>query len=254
MKHDNKAIVITSIISVVVLIIALISLAAVNSVSPYSKNTVSVQGSATIKASPDLITVYYDIETKGQTASEARDANSKILENLTNAITKQGFKESDLQTQNFNVYPNTYWENGKQKEDGYKASHTLKIELASDKFEKVAELVDAGVDSGAGISYINFELSPEAQNQYKAEALKLASKDAKIKAESVAEGFDQNLGKLISVQVNNFGYTPWNVYSAKVSASGSAAEDTALAREAATNITPSEQEIDATVSATYKLR
>jgi uncharacterized protein YggE len=126
----------------------------------------------------------------------------------------------------------------------------LKVIVNSEETEKLGGIVDAGVDSGAGISYINFELSQESQNKYKAEAMKMAAQDAKVKAESVASGFDKKVGKLVSVGVNEFGYYPWNVYSA----SGlSIREDSAVAKETVSNIQPGEREVTARVTAVYKI-
>ncbi|HLD55265.1 MAG TPA: SIMPL domain-containing protein, partial [Candidatus Nanoarchaeia archaeon] len=101
------------------------------------------------------------------------------------------------------------------------------------------------------ISYINFELSQKLQNQYKAEAMKLAAEDARIKAEAVAEGFNKEVGDLISTSVNDFGYYPWNVYSTR---GMGVAEDYALAKVEATNIQPGEKEVTASVSATFELK
>jgi hypothetical protein len=249
MKHDNKAITITSIIAGVILIIALLALGTFSSMSPYSKNTVTVEGVANIEANPDLITVYFSIDTKANTSSLAKDMNNEIYEKLIVQLALEGFDRSELKTQSFNIYPNTYWEDGKTKDDGFIATHTLKLELSSDEFDKVSEVIDAGVNSGAGISYINFELSQELQSQYKAQALELASKDARIKADAVASGFNKKVGRLTSVQVSDFGYYPWNIYTSKASS-----EDVAIAREAVANIQPGEQDISARVSATYKLR
>jgi hypothetical protein len=165
----------------------------------------------------------------------------------------EGFDEDDIKTESYNIYENTYWEDGKTKTDGYKAIRSLKIELSSEENDKLSSIVDAGVNAGAGIGSIYFELSQEAQNTYKAEALRLASEDATIKANAIASGFDKKAGRLISVQTSNFGYYPWNVY-ASMDSSGRGSEDIALAKEAATNINPSEQDITATITATFKLR
>lgn len=248
MKKEHNAIVITSIISGVVLLIAAVALFTFQ--SPTS-NVVTVQGVSTIKATPDLITVYYTIETTGNTSAEAKNANTLIFNKLVDALTAQGFKEEDLKTESFNIYPNTYWDNGKEKQNGYKASHYLKIELSVDELDKLTSVIDAGANSGAGISYINFELTQESQNSYKAQALQLAAEDAQIKADSVAKGFGKEAGKLVSVQVSEFGYYPWNIYTSKA---GGVSEDAALARESTMNITPSEQEISASVSATFRLQ
>ncbi|HPD81752.1 MAG TPA: SIMPL domain-containing protein [Candidatus Pacearchaeota archaeon] len=251
----NNAIIITSIIAGVILIIALLALNTFNSIVPSSGKTVTVEGVATIKALPDVTSVYFTIETKGATSVEAKDANNVIYDNLIEEMLSVGFEENDVKTESYNIYENTYWEDSyrKQVTDGYKATRYLKIELSSEESDKLSDVIDAGVDAGAGISYINFELSQESQNKYKAEALKLASKDATIKADAIASGFNKEAGRLVSVQISDFGYYPWNVYSAK-SEGGMTSEDSIAAQEAATSIQPSDQDITASVTATFKLR
>lgn len=253
MVNKNSPIIITSIIAGVVLIIAILALVVFNPSYLSGKNSVTVEGASTVKALPDVISVYFTIETKGATSVEAKDANTLIYDKLVDAIILEGFTESDVKTESYTVYPNTYWENGKEKTNGYKATHYLKLELSSDESDSLSPVIDAGVGAGAGISYINFELSQTAQNTYKAEALKLASEDATIKAEAVALGFNKKVGRLLSVQVTNFGYYPWPVYAAR-SEGGVSSSDVALAKEAAMNINPSEQDITASVSATFRIR
>lgn len=255
MKKENSAIIITCIIAAVVLIIAILALNRFGSVFPSSGKTVTVEGVATVKALPDVTSVYFTIETKGTTSVEAKDANNEIYEDFVGKIVSVGFEENDIKTESYNIYENTYWDNDyrKQTTDGYKATRYLKIEISSDESDKLSDVIDAGVDAGAGISYIYFELSQESQNKYKAEALKLASEDATIKADAIASGFDKEAGRLISVQISNFGYYPWNVYTAK-GGDGMASEDSIAAQEAATNIRPSDQDITASVTATFKLR
>ena len=248
----NTAVQITIIISVVVLIIAFSTLYIFNSAVNPEKNSINVQGLATVKAMPDVISVYFNIETTGNTSEEAKDANSLILDELITELLKQGFERKNIVTENYNIYPNYEWDkDGKQIDKGFKATHSIRVEIDSEDSDKLGSIIDAGANAGAGISYINFELSQKLQNQYKAEAMKLAAEDARIKAEAVAEGFNKEVGDLISTSVNDFGYYPWNVYSTR---GMGVAEDYALAKVEATNIQPGEKEVTASVSATFELK
>jgi uncharacterized protein YggE len=113
-------------------------------------------------------------------------------------------------------------------------------------------VIDAGVDSGALLSYINFELSSAKQSEYKIAALKEAGVDAKAKAGAIAEGLGKNLGSLVSVSSSDFSYNPWNVYSARADLSaGMVAEEAKLST---TNIVPGSQEVSAVINVVYKLR
>ena len=241
---------ITLIIVIGIILLTLISIFTLTSVFSSSKDSLQVNGQSTIKAVPDLITLSYNIETKGNTSKEAEDLNSDIVNDLIYQVVQLGFEKEELKTENFNIYPEYDWQSGEQKLIGYKAVHSLKIELTLDEMNKAGDLIDAGTNAGAGISYINFELSPELEQEYKSKSIKLAAQDAKIKAEAMAEGFDKKVGKLVSVSLSEGNYySPWRMYDS-MEAGGSVT----IAKEAVANIQPSEKEITAYVSAVYKLR
>ena len=239
----NKSSEITLIIVVGAIILGLIWM---NSGGSSYNNTISVSGQATIDVMPDLVSVYFNVDTQGATADEASDKNTEIVNALTSAMISLGFEESDLKTQGFSVYPEYNYPSNTVK--GYRATHSLKIELPADS-EKIGDVVSSGLDSGAGISYINFELTQESQNAYKAESMKLAAQDATSKAEAVAEGLDKSLGSLVSVSVDSYDYYPW---MARDFSGGSVSS--AEIKEDAASITPSEQQISSTVTAVFKIR
>jgi len=242
----NKSVQITLIIAVAVVILAVIGIIYFNSNS--TANTIQVNGQASTKVSPDLISVYFNVDTKGSTSKLAEDANSAIVSKLKDNIIALGFKETDLTTDNYNIYPEYDYSNG-QRLTGYRATHSLRIEMSSEQKDKVSSVIDAGTNAGAGISYINFELSPSLQQSAKTQAIKNASDDAKVKAEAIASGFNKRLGRLVSVSLNEFNYSPWPIYASRDSGATGAAE----AKTAVSSITPSNQEVSAYVTAVYKL-
>lgn len=232
-----------------IILLTLILIFTLTSVFSSSKDSLQVNGQSIIQVTPDLLTLNYNVETQGKTSKEAEDLNSDIVNELIYQVVQLGFDKTDLKTQDFNIYPEYDWQSGEQKLIGYKAAHSLKIELAIDETNKAGELIDAGTNAGAGISYINFELSPELEQEYKAKAIKLAAQDAKIKVQAIAEGFDKKVGRLVSVSLSEFNYYPWRMYDAMESGGS-----VAMAKEAVSNIQPSEKEITANVNAVYKLR
>lgn len=246
----EKSVKITGIIAGAALIVALLAYSLIAGLSPTNK--VNVNGMATVEAQPDLVKVYYSVETTGDTASEAKDANAEIVDDLITALVKEGFEREDIVTQNFNVYEDYEWKDTGRVFKGYKATHSIFVEMSTENTDKIGDAIDAGVDSGATLNYINFELSRELQNEYKAEALRLATQDARIKAEAIADGLNKNLGRVVSTSDSSFDYSPWRVYSyeGSLAAGGNIAEDAKLAT---TNIQPGDKEITARVSVVYKL-
>jgi len=243
-KIDNKVLM-TGII--VVGILAAIFLAGKYYGGYSPQNTITANGISSVKVLPDLVSIYIGIDTKGTTSSEANNKNSEIYSKVKSDLMNLGFDEKEIQTQGFNIYPTYDYTSGSGKITGYQASHSLRIQVSSDNVEMIGKVVDAGANAGAGISSINFELSIEKQNEIKAQAIKLAAEDAKLKAQSLAEGVGKKLGSLVSVSSSDFNYNPWIFYSAD---SGSSAG----AKEAAMQITPSEQEVTASVSAVFRIR
>ena len=249
MKRMDKSVQITLIIVAAVIFLAIAGMIFFKSNS--TENTIKVDGQATSKIAPDLITVYFNVETTGQSSQEASDANSLITKELTNNIIALGFSKDDLKTENFNIYPEYNYYNGGQKLIDYKATNSLKIEISIENKDKIGSIIDAGTNAGAGISYINFELTPALQQQAKAQAIENASADAEIKAESLAKGFNKKLGRLVSVSLDQFNYNPWPIYASSTSSSG--VTGNAEAKRVSTDINPSNQEVSAYVTAIYKL-
>lgn len=246
MKEISKQVQITLIIVATILILSFGGMYFYKS-SISQQNTISVEGQAVKEVIPDLFSVHFSVETKGATSNEAESMNSQIVSELKSKIQNIGLSKDDLKTENYNIYPEYDYSKG-QKLTGYKAVHSLKIKLATEKQDKIGAIIDASATAGAGISYISFELSPELEQTSKAEVIKIASTDARIKAESVAEGFNKKLGKLVSVALDNFNYQPWRIYE-----STGSSQDFAEAKATVADISPSEREVTAYVTAVYKL-
>lgn len=246
----EKGVKIVGIISTSVIILALIVTYIIFQFVP--ANTVSVNGQSEVKVIPDLVTINFDIQARGTTASKAKDSADEIFTKLTNSLKQLGIKEEKIKTTNLNVNPEYDWVNGKRIDKGYLADHYIKIELSTEDSDKISGIIDAGVDAGSLLSYINFELSQKLQNEKKSEAIKLATEDAKIKAEAMSSGLGKKLGNIVSVSDSNFNYSPWPVYRATVGAD--TAESGSLAKESVAQITPSEQIVYGNVAVVYKIK
>ncbi len=237
---------ITLIIVAAVILVPLIIYGVINS---NQGNTITTQGSAQIKAMPDIVKVYFSVTSEGKTALEAKDKNAEIVDEAITNLVKEGFDRDEIVTENYNVYPQYSYEYNRQEITGYRATHSLRVEFSTSKIDKIGEAIDAGVNAGAGISYINFELSLEKQNEYKAQALSQASQDARNKAEAMASGIGKKIVGIKSISDSSFNYYPWRVYGME-DAIGTASE----AKLASTQIQPGNQDINAQVSVVFKYR
>lgn len=210
-----------------------------------SQQTISTSGAYSLEVMPDNVVIYFNIETTSKTLEEAKDENARISDDLITSLVKQGLERKQIQTQSYNIYPDTEWVYNRLVDKGYKVSHSLKVVLPADSTD-IGTIVDKGVDAGAMVSYINFELTTESENKYKAEAINLASQDARNKAEAMATGLGQRVGKVISISDSNADYSPWRAYDM--------ASSEIAVKEAVTNISPSEQTISARVSVVFSIK
>ncbi len=241
----------TTVILVSVIIIAgvLLSIWLVSSMfgGSLTGQTIQALGDAEMTAMPDEAAVYLQAQTKAKTATEAKDENSRMMEAVLGNLDKIGIAKEDIETENFNIYEEYDWKDGEQTSKGFIASNSIKI--STKDFEIIGKIIDAGADEGALINSINFELSNKQENEYKAIVLAEASKDAKMKAESIAQGLGKELGDLVSVASSDFGWTPYPIYKGMATM-----EDAAEARTAATNIEPQKLDITASVTVVYEIK
>ncbi len=232
-----------------VLIVVLGFLAAVNYIFPGSSSdrTVSVSGTAEMSVSPDNVVVYAQILTRSNvSADEAKDLNSNISEKVLESLLAAGVNRSEIETSGFSVYPEYDWTQDKgQVLKGYAASNNMKITFSD--FDNAGKVVDAVVDSGGFINYINYELSTLKLNKYKAQAFAEASKDAKMKAESIAAGLEKVLGDVVFVSTSDYNYYPYSLYKAEAGVMLN------NAKQVATNLPSAKVDVTATVSVTYKI-
>ncbi|MBS3072802.1 SIMPL domain-containing protein [Candidatus Pacearchaeota archaeon] len=235
----------------VILVVALLAVGAyVYTNTGFQRETVSVSGNSEIMAQPDLVSVYISIETANLSAEDSKNSNSEISEKVIRELKYLGFEDSEIETVQYNIYPDYSYTGSIQKLEGYKTTNQLKVK--TDDFDLTGKIVDAAVDNGALINYINFEFSKETENTLKAQAIEEATQDAKLKAEAVAKGADKRLGKLVSVSTNDYYYRPYPLYAM---AEGASASDNVFdARKAATQINPQELTVSASVQAVYGIR
>jgi len=230
-----------------VIVVTLIIVSAISNALP--TETITVEGVSSVFATPNLVKVYFNIETTDDDAAVAKDANAEIVKDVKTALILMGIDRDDIATQNFNIYEDFDWRSEERVSLGYKATHSIVVSLESDNEAMIGGAIDAAVDNGALLGHINFELSQELENEYKASAMKLAAEDAKVKGEAVASGLGSRLGKVVSTSANDFGYRPWLAY-AEDSVSGASLKGA----EIATNIQVGDQEISSRISVTYKIR
>lgn len=244
----EKAVKITLIISAVVLLIVFGGITYVKSIFAPDGNTITSSGDSKLKAEPDVTSVYFFVETRDTSAEAAKNKNNVIFNKIKTSLISAGINEKDIGTEQFSVNENFEWNGTASNRVGFIAQHHGKVNL--ENIDLAGRVIDAIIDNDGRINYINFELSPEKENDYKAQALKLATEDARKKAQAIADGLGRELGSLVSVESDEFYYNPWPLYAARESGT----EDKATVKEAISDVRPSDREVTARVTVRYKIK
>jgi len=206
------------------------------------ERVLEITGSFKVTAVPDQVAVSFQVQTKGLSAEKAKNENALISDRVRQALAAAGVEE-EIETENFNIYEDCEYTSEGQKCKGYIASNSFKVKTIDVKV--VGKIVDAGVNSGALVSYINYELSERKQNEYKSLALANAAKDAKTKAEAIVSGLGKEIGDLVSLSTSDYNYFPIPIYSMEAGTD---------VRKVATDLPPRSLEISASVLARYEIK
>jgi len=158
---------------------------------------VSVAGTGTASAAPDVVRTVIGAETTAPTVDQALGAANEATRRITDALVGQGVAEGDIQTAGVQLYPQ-YSPEG-QPFAGYTARQDLTIVLRDlgAAGATIGVAVTAGGDA-ARLSGVSFELADD--RALRAKAREAAFADARATAEQYAALVGGELGELISVR------------------------------------------------------
>ena len=179
--------------------------------------TISVTGTGTVEAAPDMATLMIGVTTQGTTAAEALSANSEATEAVIARLTSSGVEARDLQTSNLSINPNwTGYDSSNPTISGYVASNMLTVRVRA--LDTTGAILDAAVADGANtLNGLTFGLAdPDpAYNDARREAVE----DARAKAELLAAAAGVKLGQVLSISDAGAMTDPVPMYRDAVSAS-----------------------------------
>ncbi|MBQ7475892.1 MAG: SIMPL domain-containing protein [Selenomonadaceae bacterium] len=158
--------------------------------------TISVSGEGVVEAPPDVATISVGVVSRDRDAAKVQNENSRAANNVINAIASLGIDRKNIRTGNYNFREIFHSDtNHKQIFDGYEVTNTVTITVTD--LNKVGRVIDAALSNGANaVNSLHFGIRD--REKFQSEALRLAVRDARKKAEIAAA----ELGKII-VSVKN---------------------------------------------------
>jgi len=210
--------------------------------------TVEATGKAYVV--PDIAEITLGLDVEAPTADEAVQKNSETMNKVSDALVAVGIPKEDIKTSYYNLAPKYNWtETRGSVQEGFLLSHSVVVQIRD--FEKIGEVISKSTEAGANIfSGVQFTIDdPESA---KTLAREEAVAKAKEKANVIAEQSGLSIGKVLNYYEYQDGYgTP--MYYEKSMAMDMAEESVGSAITPP-SIEPGQQEVQLTVSLTYRLK
>ncbi|MFA6035891.1 MAG: SIMPL domain-containing protein [Candidatus Micrarchaeia archaeon] len=220
-----------------------------NGDSAVQAKTLDSTGTFSIKSAPDKAEFYMGVETTARDVQDSQQQNAEKMNAVIAALEAKGLPKDAIETSSYSVYPKQQWNKTSEQYEtvGYTTTNTLYIKTTS--LDKVGSYIDAAVGAGANnVNSITFSLTDAREAELKAKALSEASKIARAKADSIAQGLGVSITGVYRAGENSYYVTPnYRAYDSKATAG------MAVPEAAPTPITPGDVEVSASVGVTYTI-
>lgn len=147
------------------------------------ERTITVQGLGKVTAKPDIAVTTMGMISNAATVAEAQQKNTDTMNKLIEKLKALGIDAKDIQTTNYNIYPQyNYTEEKGQELKGYEVNQsvTVKIRDLAKANQVLALAGEVGANSVGGLQF-----TIDDDDVYKAEARKLALEEVAEKSKAL---------------------------------------------------------------------
>jgi uncharacterized protein len=172
--------------------------------------TLSVTGSGSVSITPDIAYIGIGVHTESPSVIAAVDENTSLTQKVVDSLKKNGVAEEDIQTSDFSIWPNQYYDEwGKPTDMTNVVDNTVYVTVRD--LAKMGELLDAAISAGANtINGVSFDLADKSDDMK--EARYLAVKNAQEQAAELAAAAGVTLGEIQTISYYDMGSYPYADY------------------------------------------
>lgn len=168
--------------------------------------SITVSGTGRSVVAPDRFSFTVGVQTMAATVDAAVNENNQRTAAVIAALKKAGATDRDIQTANFNIWPQQDYQEGRLPRIlGYQVMNNITVRSSkiADAGRLLGIAINAGVNTSSGI---NFEVSnPETGREA---GLRAAFADARAKATSLAQAAGRTLGRAFIISEGTHAYQP----------------------------------------------
>ena len=162
--------------------------------------TVLVQGLGKLMTVPDQIRLSVQVNTRGESASEAMSQASKKTSDILAVLKGYGVDPKDIQTLHVTVSAILDYQRNIQPPPiiGYSGVNEFTLLFKGKLMDRVGEFLDKAVTLGVS-SFSGLMYESSKQRELERDALKKAAADAQARAEVLAKELGATLGKVMNI-------------------------------------------------------
>ena len=148
-------------------------------------------GEGVVTRTPDRAWVTIAAESRAKTAAEAQRANTEAMTAVIDRVKAAGIPAEAIQTSAYTLQPEFDYANGRQTLRDYLARNQVQVRI--DTLSKTGAVIAAAVATGAtSVNNVRFDL--KNRDAEEREALRLAVRDARARADAAAAGAGVEIG------------------------------------------------------------
>ena len=158
---------------------------------------VVTSGEGEVKRAPDRAWVTIRAESRARDPKEAQRLNSDAMNAVMAKLKGMALGEDAIRTTSYELQPEFDYANGRQTLRGYVARNTVEVRL--DDMTRVGDVLGTAVGSGAtSVGGLRFDLKDREGAER--EALRLAVRDARGRADAAANGAGMKIERVIRIE------------------------------------------------------
>jgi len=158
--------------------------------------TVTGQGSESVQTS--LTQVDLGVEVNGREAEQVQQQVARRTAAVVELLRDRNVEK--LETTGIQLYPQYNYDNGEADIIGYRGSNRVRFRLPTDE---AGPLIDQAIAAGANqIQGIQFVATDEALATARQSALREATEDAQVQANTVLQALNLGPQEIVSIQIN----------------------------------------------------
>jgi len=205
------------------------------------KNTITVQGTASITAAPTIAYVNIGVTTFNKEAAIAQSDNAAKMDKVYKALDSLGISKDKIKTVSYYISARYDYSNNVSTLAGYDVTNAVQVTV--EDLTKVSQVLDMTVKEGINLANsISFGITDKENDELYLQALTEAVATAKAKANTLAAAAGLTVNKPLQIIEGS---------QANVIPIYSYAADSAKAEEAATPISGGELKVEASVTLVY---